>query len=358
MKLPDRYNTVIKSLAGGGMSDTLLCKDKHLDRSVVIKALKPGIDQKRILDELTALTAIRSKHVVQVYDVIRGDKGRVEGLVEEYLEGPDISTAPAPANATEAMQLLYSISKGISDIHAHDRVHRDIKPDNMRRDKEGCLKIFDFGLAKPDVVGSGTKTLYFTPGYTPPEAFEKNAAGEHAFTESLDVFAFGATAYHLLNGGILPPGVQSMPPVVPHGGYSFPASPQGLSPKIMTALSGCLSADPKARPTMLEIVDLLASHLLKDKHRASLLHNGTEYTLDAKNRGANLALGSVASIELRYDGFSFFAKNVAGPVFINNMTVSSGFKLPGACVIVLGQYSPGGARAVIPVAVSHPEVNL
>ena len=358
MKLPDRYKTVVRTLTGGGMSDAFVCRDSHLDRLVVIKALKPGIDNKRILDELSALSAIRSKHVVQVYDVIRDENSNVTGLVEEYLEGGELLDEPTPSSAQAAMLLLYPIAKGISDIHAQGRVHRDIKPDKMRRDAEGCLKIFDFGLAKIDSHGAGTKNLYFTPGFTPPEAFTKNADGEHTFTKALDVFAFGSTAYSLLNGGNLPAGLHSLPSIIPASGFNFSSLPQGLPAAISSALDRCLLSDPTARPTIHEILDLLKNHLLQNKHRASLFYNNQEYTLNDQNRNASLAFGNVASIGLRYTGLSFVVRSVTGPVFINNIGVTVGFELPGACVIVLGNYQPGLGRAIITVSVSHPEVTL
>jgi serine/threonine protein kinase len=56
-----------------------------LDRLVVVKSIKSGVDPKRILDELSALQSIRSKHVVQIYDVIWDDDGTVQAIVEEYL---------------------------------------------------------------------------------------------------------------------------------------------------------------------------------------------------------------------------------------------------------------------------------
>src|SRR6185312_10815437 len=102
----------------------------------------------RLLDELAALSAIRSKHVVQVYDVVRAADGSIKAVVEEYLSGDDIEGKPAPKDTRTTLDLLYPIAAGIADIHAHGRVHRDIKPGNMKRDADGCLKIFDFGLAK------------------------------------------------------------------------------------------------------------------------------------------------------------------------------------------------------------------
>ncbi|MFN7611457.1 MAG: hypothetical protein ACK5QX_11070, partial [bacterium] len=59
------------------MSDTWLCDDNNLNRKVVVKAVKFGIAKSKLLDELSALSSIRSKHVVQVLDVIYDAKGEI-----------------------------------------------------------------------------------------------------------------------------------------------------------------------------------------------------------------------------------------------------------------------------------------
>lgn len=64
----------------------------HLARQVLVKELQPGVDQRRLHDEIAALTAIRSKHVVQLYDVVLDSKSNVVGLVEEYIPGGDLTT--------------------------------------------------------------------------------------------------------------------------------------------------------------------------------------------------------------------------------------------------------------------------
>jgi serine/threonine protein kinase len=166
-RLPGRYQRE-SSLSGGGMSDTVVCVDSHLQRRVAIKALAPGVDTGRILDELAALQEIRSKHVVQIYDVIRDADDRVEAIVEEYLPGSDLSTKPIPTTAEEFIRLIYPISEGIADIHDHNRVHRDIKPTNMKYDAEDILKIFDLGLSRIDGVDAQTMNVIGTLGYMAP----------------------------------------------------------------------------------------------------------------------------------------------------------------------------------------------
>jgi eukaryotic-like serine/threonine-protein kinase len=356
ISLPERYSQIQTTLGGGGMSDTLLCRDAHLDRDVVIKSLKAGVDPKRLIDELAALSAIRSKHVVQVYDVIRDAAGAVIAVVEEYLSGPGIDQSPVPTTATEAYLMLYPIAAGIHDIHAHGRVHRDIKPNNMRRDAEGCLKIYDFGLAKIHVPSGATQNLYFTPGFTAPEAFKQNAKGEYSYTPAVDVYAFGVTAFHLLAGGTLPPGLSAMPPNT--AACNFSSLPQQLSDIVCDALKACLNGNPATRPTMSDVKHLLGQYLLLNKHRATLVLNGQVSQLSATNRAAKFKFRDDALVTVHYDGLTFKVTEVQGAVFINNRPVVVGFELPGACIIVMGAPELRGQRGMITIAISHPEVTL
>src|SRR5436190_1688636 len=193
------------------MSDTLLCEDKHLQRKVVVKKLKPGIDKHRLLDELSALASIRSKYVVLVFDVIYDGKDIV-GLVEEYIEGPDLKPLASPVTLDAAIPALYPMFAGIAEIHGHNRLHRDLKPENMKYDGTGTLKIFDFGLAKL-ATNAKTKNLYFSPGYAAPEIFSQDSSGHHNFTTGVDVFALGSVSFWLLNNGKLPMKILKVPPI-------------------------------------------------------------------------------------------------------------------------------------------------
>src|SRR5262249_26977284 len=129
--LPPRYVPTGKSFPGGGISEAVVCDDTHLDRLVVLKSIKPGVDPKRILDELSALQDIRSKQVVQIYDVIWDEHGQVKAIVEEHLSGADLTTVSPPTASEEFLRMIYPIAEGIADIHAHGRVHRDIKRSNI-----------------------------------------------------------------------------------------------------------------------------------------------------------------------------------------------------------------------------------
>ena len=73
----------------GGMGAVQICMDSILERKVAIKFIHGSTHRRRILDELAALLKMRSKHVVQVYDVLRigGDD---LGIVQELIDGEDL----------------------------------------------------------------------------------------------------------------------------------------------------------------------------------------------------------------------------------------------------------------------------
>lgn len=356
MILPPRYVSSTSSFQNGGMSDATLCTDTHLDRPVLIKRLAPGTDARRLLDEIEALQVIRSKHVVQIYDIIKNARGEITAIVEEYLPGKDLTEVPVPDLADDFMRLLFAMAEGISDIHNHGRVHRDIKRQNMKFDAEGCLKIFDFGLAK-DQSDASTVGAWGTPGYMAPELFEQSAGGRTIFTAAIDTFAFGATALAVAKGSI-PKELRAMPPSLPVASADFATVRPHLPDEIISALNSCLDRIPARRPDMRNVAKLVGQYLLRDRHRALLSSNGKNYHLDKDKREIRLSVKDQGSLAIKYDGLRFVVDGAQGHIAINNVAAVSGAVLPGSCVIVLGPAELGPRRTNITVDVSHPEVVL
>ena len=338
------------------MSDAFVCVDEHLDRPVLIKRLQKGVNQSRLLDEIAALTAIRSKHVVEMFDVLRDRDGSIVGIVEDYLSGDDLNSRLPIGTTDEFLKITYAIACGISDIHEKGRVHRDIKPGNMKFDGEGCLKIFDFGLSRPDDLDAKTVGTVGTIGYLAPELCVADDE-EIAFSQPVDVYAFGVTALKMMLGR-LPSQLTRTPPKLPCVEADFNNSPLSLPRRIADVLNACLDADPARRPPMLLVRDVFAAHLLRDKHRATLVLGNNVHILDATNRIARIGAGALGSIDIRYDGLQFLVVAISGNVTINNSALHLNQPLPGACVITLGDPSLLWNRRHITVDVSHPEVVL
>ena len=115
-------------------------------------------------DELAALLKMRSKHVVQIYDLCKFPDKCI-GIIQEFIDGKDLLESFAPPTSIDSYyRQLWQIASGISDIHAVGVIHRDIKPNNMKVDPEGVIKIFDFGLARDAGPAAATVGFVGTPG--------------------------------------------------------------------------------------------------------------------------------------------------------------------------------------------------
>ncbi|MDP2825419.1 MAG: serine/threonine-protein kinase [Sulfuritalea sp.] len=345
-----RYEVIGDSFVGG-MAAVWPCNDSILERKVAIKVMPGSVEKRRIRDELGALLKMRSNHVVQVYDVL--DLNNDLAIVQEFIEGQDLFDEDlAPKNKNEYLRLLWQIASGIADIHDLGVIHRDIKPNNMKIDPEGVVKIFDFGLARDEGPSAATLGFVGTPGFAAPELYDHHVT----FTAAIDTYAFGATALFL---GLrdLPAELTHRPPVLSGADY-FSVVPFKLAEDVVQILNACLEKVPANRPAMREVGDLLAKHLLHNKHRALIVFDGKASYLDATRPSVVLRLASIGEVGIRYDGFSFLVGSVNGEVFINNTPVAAGDHLPGACVVALGAPERQAARKYITFDLSHPEIVL
>jgi serine/threonine-protein kinase len=352
VKLPDRY-TQVALPASGGFSDVICCKDNHLDRKVAIKFIQDESNIKLLLKELSALLQMRSKHVVQVYDIVQGEHDSI-GIVEEFVEGEDLWDSDFPRKSEgNYLKTLWQIAAGIADIHKAGVIHRDIKPNNMKLDAEWIVKIFDFGLAKDEGMKAKTKGFKGTPGFAAPELFGDATV---AFTQAIDTYAFGATARFLACQD-LPPSMKKSPPQPVTGGV-FSKLPISIPTELTGLLDMCLSYEPTLRPSMATVRDELAKHLLRDRHQALAVYNGKPFFINAGNRSAGLDLPTIGKVEIAYDSLRFLVYVATGEVFINNSPATPGESIPGSCVVALGGAHRKNARAYITFDVSNPEVVL
>lgn len=334
----------------GGMATVFKCTDSVLERSVALKVIPRNLHQRRLKDELEALFKIRSKHVVQVYDVCM-DATSV-GIIQEYVDGKDLSSADlAPTDCESYLLMLWQISSGISDIHDAGLIHRDIKPNNMKiDDNEGILKIFDFGLAREDGPEAATVGFVGTPGFSAPEQY---IAGTQ-FTQGIDTFAFGSVALHYA----LQSRCAELAESPPHSFSENPFKnlPFDIPDEVADLLYRCLDHVISQRPAMRTVCKAITKHLLFNRHRALVVLNGKASYLDCDRTSVKLNYGTVANVEITYDGLSFLVSEVTGDVFVNNAKVDVGYILPGACVLTLGGPELERQRAYVTFDLSNPEI--
>jgi serine/threonine protein kinase len=348
MKIAGRYEPT-GATSAGGMGEIIECIDSHLQRRVIIKRLQVGIEERRLLDEQKALAKLRSKHVVQLFDIIvLRDRGKPEkAIVIEFIEGENLEVNSCEVGRPY-LNVLWQIACGLKDIHEAGVIHRDIKPNNIRVDKEGVIKIIDFGLARSR-EDAKTHSIIGTPIFMAPELWNDKTV---SFDQSIDVYAFGATSLALLNKDA-PKELAYRPPQAVSLASLTPSVP-GLQPDIIALIHKCLRADPTKRPRMIEVQALLARHLLENEHRALVVMDGTAHHLDRKNRKITLNAGAVGSLTVEYDGFDFKVSSATGAVSMNNTVAKAGSIVPGCCVITFG--GAGQNRRFVTFDVSNPEV--
>lgn len=194
--------TLLRRHAIGGMSMVFVGHDNTLDREVALKILSEdySADEKRISsfeEEARITAAISHPHVVRVFKT-----GKAFGrfyIAMELVAGGHLEHQIRERGAlpeAEALQLAIEVAEGLRAAHSVGLIHRDIKPGNILLDSAGSAKIVDFGLALMTKGGvAKPDELWATPYYVPPETIEGLEEDYRA-----DVYAFGATFYHVLAG--------------------------------------------------------------------------------------------------------------------------------------------------------------
>ncbi len=347
MKINDRYS-LKKAWNSGGMGELSIYCDEHLDRDVVIKRLRQGEENRRIIDEQKALLRLRSKHVVQLFDIVslnKEDAGEI-GLVLEYVHGQELQLSGYTPDLNY-LRVLWQLSCGLRDIHAAGMVHRDIKPNNILLDGEGVIKIIDFGLSR-SFDCAVTRGAIGTPYFMAPELWR---GGTIRFDSKVDVYAFGITALMLLNSDAL---FKFGPPPVNVTESQIEGVFSGLPSTVIDILSRCVQPDPLLRPEIREVQFLLEKNLLKDRHNALVVLGGGVHYLDKNNRKITLSVKGAGSVSIYYDGYDYKVAASAGSVYFNNMLATVGMVLPGCCVITF--VALGGQRIFATFDASNPEV--
>jgi uncharacterized RDD family membrane protein YckC len=194
-----------KKLGAGGMGEVYLATDLALDRPVAIKVLPPdsasGTARDRLVREARAQARVHHPNVGHIY-YIGEDAGRLY-FAMEYLAGGTLGDklASGPVAVDEALDTIRAAALGLREAQRSGFLHRDVKPSNLMLDAHGVIKVTDFGLAAggaPAQVADGPvaqTTMAGTPLYMAPE----QARGE-AIDLRCDIYALGATLYHLVSG--------------------------------------------------------------------------------------------------------------------------------------------------------------
>lgn len=326
-------------------------RDTFLDRDVMYKQMHDPANNEQLINEVRALSRARSKHVVEIYDVVRDQQGTLHGIVIERLDGRTFEDFPRDSRGTrDFLQVAFQIATALDDLHSSGIVHRDLKLENMRESSEGVLKLFDFGIS---TVRSGyiTQQNRGTYVYAAPELYQH----QPAITWQMDMYAFGICCWKLLTHQ-LPHELLTHPPQTAGRAPSIAPHLAAASPNVVRLIDGCLDPNALARPAARVVAAALSAELVKGQHRGRFVQGVQQvYELSQSQRQVRIAIANKGELIVRYDGNVFEIVGVAGTVLVNNHPAIVGMHLPEACVLTFGAAI---ARSFVTFASSHPELVL
>jgi tetratricopeptide (TPR) repeat protein len=266
-----------RELGGGGMSRTYVAREKAFDRRVVIKVLAPellaGISVERFRREILLAAQLQHPHVVPV--LAAGDVDGLPWFTMPYVDGDSLRQrlGQGPMSISEIVGVMRDVARALAYAHAHNVIHRDIKPDNVLL-SSGSATVTDFGIAKAlSAARSGgdmpfrtqltvAGTSIGTPTYMAPE----QAAGDPHSDHRADFYSFGIMSYEMLCGH---PPFHGMPPakvMAAHLG-EMPKDIRTLRADVPEALAqlimACLAKEPLSRPQsagdLVRVLDTITS---------------------------------------------------------------------------------------------------
>jgi serine/threonine protein kinase len=277
--LQSRYR-VIQHLGKGGMGAVYEAIDLRLGHTVALKqTLTNDEDQwKQFEREARLLAWLNHPALPRVSDYFT--EGHRAFFVMQFVEGNDLAEiiaqqlGPLPRHAVVAWadQLLDALIY----LHTHERqiIHRDIKPHNLKVTRTGQIILLDFGLAKtqtadPSGCMSSTSVFGYTPRYAPLEQIQDLGTSPQS-----DIYALGATLYHLLTG------------VKP--------------PDALARATALVSARPNPLKPANEIIAAVGEELAAILTRAMAQNPDERYVTAAEFRAALRQIGRVDATDIEY----------------------------------------------------------
>jgi serine/threonine protein kinase len=226
------------------MATVYLGRDPDLGRQVAIKVIREEIREQEVLDrflrEARAAAALRHPNIITVY--ASGEYDHQPYMAMEFVDGDSLAQiihSRRTVTLSDKISYLEQICSGMAFAHRAGIVHRDIKPANIMVDREGVVRILDFGIAR--IEGSAMTqdgSLMGSLNYMSPEQMLGRPVDHRS-----DIFSLGSVAYELLSyrqafkGGLNDGLLQRLPYEDPPPlGPISPGLPVGLQQVVMRAL--------------------------------------------------------------------------------------------------------------------------
>jgi serine/threonine protein kinase/Tfp pilus assembly protein PilF len=248
----ERYQ-IIEELGKGGMGKVYKAIDTRINEKIALKLIKPEIASdkntlERFRNELKLARMITHKNVGRMFDI--NEEEGTHYITMEYVSGQDLKGLIRQTGQLAigtSISIAKQICEGLSEAHKVGVVHRDLKPNNIMIDREGEVRIMDFGIARSlkekGITGAGV--MIGTPEYMSPEQVEGKEVDQRS-----DIYSLGIILYEMVTGRVPFEGDTPFTIGMKHKG-EIPKNPKVLNIQIPEDLSNvimrCLEKDKENR---------------------------------------------------------------------------------------------------------------
>ncbi len=313
---------ILEFLGAGGMGAVYKARQPNLDRFVAVKILPPEVSQdpafaERFTREAKSMARLNHPGIVAIHDF-----GKANGLfyfIMEFVDGATLRQTMQTGclKPKESLAIVTQICEALQYAHDAGVMHRDIKPENILLNKQGRIKIADFGLSKlilhdriapyADEAASLTDThqIIGTLRYMAPEQLRDTKRVDHR----ADIYSLGVVIYEMLTGD------------VPAGHFAPPSRKVEIDVRLDEIVLRALAEEPSQRYQQVNEV----------KTDVEVVQNTTATTPSASMGDWNATLRSGQTQD------SLAARN---PVFLANriLTVMGLLMITSAVLTILLQF--------------------
>ncbi|NQT54288.1 serine/threonine protein kinase, partial [bacterium] len=196
---------LIERIGQGGMGTVYKARQESLDKTVAVKVLSPALARRgdyvqRFLREARSCGQLSHPNIV--VGIAVGEADGYYYFAMEYVDGPtvkDVMRREGKIGERRALEITLAIARALEHAHEQRLVHRDIKPGNILLTTDGTPKLADLGLAK-EVETDQSITQAAIPIGTPYYISPEQVRGQQDVDQRADLYAMGATLYHMVTG--------------------------------------------------------------------------------------------------------------------------------------------------------------